>query len=159
MSRDAELADPTAALTGMAYAALRAEWRRLFRSDAPKKLSRDLLALGVGWKVQERALGGVSAVTTRQLAELARTMETGTDLVKVRKVTLRPGAKIVRNWNGETHEVAVIENGFVWREQTWTSLSAIAREMTGTRWSGPRFFGLVTTSRSRKARGESAADA
>ena len=57
-------------------------------------------------------------------------------------MSLKPGARLVRAWGGETHEVLVVENGFVWRGKTWASLSVIAREMTGTRWSGPRFFGL-----------------
>lgn len=57
---------------------------------------------------------------------------------------MKPGARLVRDWNGETHEVLVTEDGFQWNGKTWASLSVIAREMTGTRWSGPRFFGLKT---------------
>lgn len=53
-----------------------------------------------------------------------------------------PGARILRDWEGQTHEILVADNGFLWRERTWRSLSAIAREITGARWSGPRFFGL-----------------
>lgn len=130
------------ALGEMTYADLRFAWRRLYRVHPPKKLSRDLLELGVAWKLQERVLGGLSAATKRQLAELARSMATKSDLTKARKVTLKPGARIVRDWGGETHEVLVVEDGFVWQGKTWRSLSAIAREMTGTHWSGPRFFGI-----------------
>lgn len=122
---------------------LRLEWRRLYRSHPPKKLSRDLLELGVAWKLQERVLGGLSAATNRQLSGLARTMAAKSDLAKARKVTLKPGARLVRAWGSETHEVLVVEDGFVWRGRTWRSLSVIAREMTGTHWSGPRFFGLT----------------
>jgi hypothetical protein len=136
------LAAELAALAGLTAADLRAEWRRLYRAHPPKKLSRDLLELAVAWKLQERALGGLSALTKRQLAELARTMEVKSDLAKARKVSLKPGARLLRAWGGETHEVVVIEDGFLWRGKTWGSLSVIAREMTGTRWSGPRFFGL-----------------
>lgn len=134
-----------AALSEMGAPGLRAEWRRLYRSHPPKLLRRDLLELGVAWKLQERVLGGLSAATKRQLAELARTMTTKSDLAKARKVTLKPGARLVRAWGGETHEVLVVEDGFLWRGKTWRSLSVIAREMTGTHWSGPRFFGLTGT--------------
>lgn len=131
------------ALGEMPYADLRLAWRRLYRVHAPKKLSRDLLELGVAWKLQERVLGGLSAMTKRQLAELARTMATTSDLAKARTVTVKRGARIVRAWGGETHEVLVLEDGFLWQGKMWRSLSAIAREMTGAHWSGPRFFGLT----------------
>ena len=139
------LTSELAALSEMDAPELRAEWRRLYRSHPPKMLRRDLLELGVAWKLQERVLGGLSAATKRQLAELARTMATKSDLAKSRKVTLKPGARLVRAWGGETHEILVVEDGFLWRGTTWRSLSVIAREMTGTHWSGPRFFGLIGT--------------
>ncbi len=69
-------------------------------------------------------------------------MATKSDLTKARKVTLKPGARLVRAWGGETHEILVVVDGFLWRGKKWRSLSVIAREMTGTHWSGPRFFGL-----------------
>jgi len=142
--RDAgvDLAGRLAALPGLAHADLRAEWRRLYRSQPPKKISRDLLELAVAWKLQERVLGGVSPATKRRLAELAQTLETKGDLTKARAVKLRPGARLMREWRGETHEVLVIESGFAWRGARWRSLSVIARKITGTQWSGPRFFGL-----------------
>jgi hypothetical protein len=67
---------------------------------------------------------------------------TNADPVQKRTITLRPGSRLIRAWGGETHEVLVTEGGFVWRSKTWASLSIIAREITGARWSGPRFFGL-----------------
>ncbi len=139
------LATELAGFSEMDAPQLRAEWRRLYRSHPPKMLRRDMLELGVAWKLQERVLGGLSAATKRQLAELAKTMATKSDLAKARKVTLKPGARLVRAWGGETHEVLVIEGGFLWRGKTWKSLSVITREMTGTHWSGPRFFGLTGT--------------
>jgi hypothetical protein len=137
------LAAALATLSDMDAPALRAQWRWLYRCHPPKKLSRALLELGVAWKVQEQALGGLSATNKRQLDELARTMATKSDLAKARKLTLKPGARLIREWGGETHEVAVVEDGFVWQGRTWRSLSVIARAITGTRWSGPRFFGLA----------------
>jgi len=135
---------------------LRAEWRRLYRVHPPKRLSHDLLELSVAWKLQEKLFGGHSASLNRQIAELARTIETKSDLAKTRAVTIKPGARLLRSWGGETHEVVVVEDGFLWKGRTWRSLSAIAREMTGTRWSGPRFFGLVNgrASMSSDANGE-----
>ena len=70
-------------------------------------------------------------------------MEEKGDLTKYRAAKLKPGAKLVREWRGETHDVLVVEDGFLWRGKSRRSLSSIAREITGTRWSGPRFFGLV----------------
>jgi hypothetical protein len=137
-----DLSAKLAGLLEMTVVDLRAEWRRLYRTHPPKKIGRRLLELGVAWKLQERAHGGLSTAMKRRLADLAKTMEEKGDIAKGRVVRLRPGAKLVREWRGEAHEVLVVEDGFEWRGQRWRSLSAIAREMTGTPWSGPRFFGL-----------------
>ena len=134
--------DEIAALSKMPHADLRFTWRRLYRAYPPKFLNRDLLELGVAWKIQERAFGGHSATTKRQLVELAKTIEDKSDIAKARRAALRPGSRLIREWRGETHEVLVTEDGYLWRDKSWRSLSVIAREMTGTRWSGPRFFGL-----------------
>jgi hypothetical protein len=79
------------------------------------------------------------------LAELTATMANGGDLVRSRAIRLRQGAKLVREWQGETITVLVLEDGFEWQGKRWRSLSKIAREIT--RWSGPRFFGLSKTKR------------
>ena len=137
-----DLAAKLAALPEMAAVELRAEWRRLYRAHPPKRIGRHLLELGVAWKLQERAYGGLSTAMKRRLADLAKTMDEKGDLVKPRAVTLKPGAKLVREWRGATHDVLVLEDGFQWRGRRWRSLSAIAREISGAHWSGPRFFGL-----------------
>jgi hypothetical protein len=69
-------------------------------------------------------------------------MERDGDVTRDRVARLKPGATLVREWHGEEHTVVVTEDGFEWRGLHWRSLSAIAREITGVRWSGPRFFGL-----------------
>ena len=97
---------------------LRAEWRRLYRVHPPKRLSRDLLELSVAWKQQEQLLGGPGTSVKRQIVELARTMETKADLAKSRAISLKPGARLLRSWAGETHEVLVVEEGFVWKGRT-----------------------------------------
>ncbi len=136
------LAGKLAALPDLAVAELRAEWRRLYRAQPPKGVGRDLLALGVAWKLQEKVYGGLGPATKRRLAGLATTMERDGDLARARIERPRPGARLVRAWRGETHSVVVLEDGFAWRDKTWRSLSVIAREITGAHWSGPRFFGL-----------------
>lgn len=139
---EAPLSSNLDAITTMTYAELHLAWRRHYRAVPPKKMSRDILELGIAWKIQENRLGGLSAAVKRQIADLARTMETKSDLAKPRTVTPKPGARLLRAWNGVTHEVLAVEDGFLWAGKTWRSLSVIAREITGTRWSGPRFFGL-----------------
>ncbi len=131
-----------AGLADMKSAGLRAEWSRLYRSRAPMRMSIDLLVLAVAWKRQEQAHGGSSAATKRRLAVLMKTLEEDGDLVRSRIVSPKPGARLLREWRGETHVVIVMEDGFEWRGERHRSLSAIARAITGTRWSGPRFFGL-----------------
>ena len=130
------------ALEQMDYGALRAEWRRLFRAHPPKRVSRDLLMLGVAWKIQEQAHGGLGAATKRRLADLAKTMEKNGDVTRDRVTCFKPGARLVREWHGEAHTVIVLEDGFQWKGTRWRSLSVIARKITGVHWSGPRFFGL-----------------
>jgi hypothetical protein len=130
------------ALEQMDNAALRAEWRRLYRAQPSKRVARDLLLLGVAWKIQAQAYGGLGAATKRRLAELAKTVERNGDVTRNRITHLKPGAKLIREWRGETHTVTIVEDGFEWNGGQWRSLSAIAREITGVHWSGPRFFGL-----------------
>lgn len=145
-----------AALNGKTYDALRAEWRRLYRQQPPKRVSRDLLILGVAWKLQEQAYGGLSATSKRRLAELARDLDRDGDIARARIERLKPGAKLVREWRGESHRVTVLEEGFEWRGERWRSLSVIARKITGTHWSGPRFFGLNVSTQTRAGARESA---
>jgi len=130
------------ALERMDYAALRLEWRRLYRVEAPKRVARELLLLGVGWKLQEQAYGGLRGTTRRMLVELSQTLERDGDVTRSRVTRLKPGAKLIREWHGKTHTVIVCEEGFEWRGKPWRSLSVIARTITGMHWSGPRFFGL-----------------
>ncbi len=127
------------------YARLQSEWRQLFRSPAPKRLSRDMLRLGISWKKQTRTHGGHSRMVTKQLSMIADDLNQGKDIAPPDVSALKVGSRLVREWNGQTHDVIVVEGGFRWRGEIWPSLSAIAREITGTRWSGPRFFGIAGT--------------
>ncbi|MFN4281605.1 MAG: DUF2924 domain-containing protein [Alphaproteobacteria bacterium] len=137
-SLEAELATlPHRSLEG-----LRQSWTELFGITAPY-VGEDLLVRMIAYRLQERAYGGLPASTSRKLRKIA------SDLRSDRKATclpngprIAPGVQLLREWKGETEVVQVTTSGFVWRGQNYRSLSAVARAMTGTRWSGPRFFGL-----------------
>jgi hypothetical protein len=130
------------ALEAMSVEKLRITWRRLYRAEPPRRATRELLTLAVAWKIQEQAYGGLTAATRRHLAYLATTMERDGDVKRARVARLKPGARLVREWRGQTHTIVVTEDGFTWQGRHWQSLSVIARTITGVRWSGPRFFGL-----------------
>ncbi len=136
------LTEKLAALADLDAVGLRAEWRRLYRSHPPRHIRRDLLVLAIAWKLQEKVYGGLTAAQKRRLAGIAEELKKGGDLSAGPAIRLKPGLRLVREWRGETHNVLVLEDGFEWNGQRRRSLSAIAREITGTRWSGPLFFAL-----------------
>ncbi len=138
----AELEAKLTALTVMDSDGLRREWRRLYRSHPPLHIRRDLLVLAIAWKLQEKVHGGLTAAQKRRLAGIAEELRKNGDLSAGPAIRLKPGLRLVREWRGETHDVLVLEDGFEWNGRRCHSLSAIAWEITGTRWSGPRFFGL-----------------
>ncbi|WP_024275131.1 DUF2924 domain-containing protein [Hyphomicrobium sp. 802] len=139
----AAIAAEVAALASLSHRELRLAWRQYYKTYPPKFVNRTVIELGVAWKIQERAFGGLGATTKRQLDALADELDTKSDISRPKQLELRTGARLVRDWHGETHEVVVTEDGFQWRGQNWRSLSLIAKEITGTHWSGPRFFGLA----------------
>jgi hypothetical protein len=122
--------------------ALRVEWRRLFGGDPPR-LSRDLLVRALAYRVQERAMGGLSRASLKRLRELAENPE-GREPPPDPAASLRPGAKLMREWHGSTHVVIVTNTGFDYAGSSYKSLTQIAKLITGAHWSGPRFFGLTT---------------
>ncbi len=122
---------------------LRAEWRRLYRMQPPRSLSRDLLLRGITYKIQERAIGGLSKSVLSKVSGAEAGVSSGAGNMAPR-VTVKPGTRLVREWNGQTHNVVVHADGVEWRGQRYRSLSVVAREITGAHWSGPRFFGLTS---------------
>jgi hypothetical protein len=158
-ARSALAASPErlAGLADLTRTELYEEWRRQFRSNPPDRIRRDILELGIAWKLQEAALGGLQKGVVSELRSLADALAATGDIGRARPPRLKPGARLVREWGGESHEVIVVETGFEWRGKRWKSLSSIASEITGAHWSGPRFFGL--TSRSQSAPKEEVADA
>ncbi len=136
------LTEKLAALADLDAVGLRAEWRRLYRSHPPKRAGRDLLARAIAYKLQERALGGLSAAAKRKLRAFAEQLDRGDGTAFDAGISLKPGAKLVREWHGEIYSVMALEQGFEFNGRRYRSLSRIAREITGAHWSGPRFFGL-----------------
>jgi hypothetical protein len=128
------------ALSGLSTAQLRQEWQRVWKEPAPR-LGHELLRRGIAWKLQEQEHGGLPRSCTRELERLARRLERGLPL-GVEPVT-KPGTRLVRQWRGRTYHVAVMDDGFLFEDRRYSSLSQIAQVITGTKWSGPRFFGLA----------------
>jgi len=130
----AELDHQLLALETMTRAELKDRWVKLTGRPAPR-VSAALLRLALAWQVQARAHGGLSRQTQQRLEQVARG--------RTRTRASEPGMRLVRAWNGHTHVVTVGEDGVIrWNDREWRSLSEVARAITGTRWSGPAFFGL-----------------
>ena len=119
------------------YADLKARYQEVLRRSPPPRLSLDLLRRALAYQLQADWLGGLAP----KVEKLLRSNSSPRTLNGHRK--LEPGSQLVREWQGEMHVVDVIESGYRWNGDRYTSLSAVAREITGTRWSGPRFFGLT----------------
>lgn len=120
---------------------LKDRWRDLYKAAPPAAFTPDLIARGIAWRLQEKALGGLPPETRRLLAA-------GGEGAPVRRrsparIALRPGNRLVRRWRGRTYVVEVTDGGLVFEGARFPSLSVIATKITGTRWSGPKFFGLV----------------
>jgi hypothetical protein len=142
-----EVAVQLAALADLDAAKLRAAWLRLYRAAPPRRLSRDLLIRAIAYRLQERALGGLRKTTLRKLKSLAQRLDAEGERALDPTRSLKCGAKLVREWGGETHRVLVLDEGFEYRGRRYRSLSQIARLITGAHWSGPRFFALNLTPR------------
>lgn len=144
---------------------LRIEWRRHFRSEPPRGLSRDLLLRAVTHKVQERIHGGLTQEARKTLRDVAAKIAAEGANGALLPPTLQPGQRLVREWHGQTHSVLVLEDAFEYQDQRYRTLSEVARQITGAHWSGPRFFGLVqagtrgATAPTRRSRAHVAADA
>ena len=122
-------------LRSLALDALRRHWRVIFGRTPPADLSKDLLGRMIAYRLQERAFGGLDQESLRFLEGLARHGPP--------RRRLKPGTMLVRDYQGQRHTVTVVSDGFDWQGATYPSLSAIARAITGTAWSGPRFFALA----------------
>lgn len=145
------------ALDSLDTKALHARWRTLYRRDPPPKIRARLLRLGIAYRLQELVFGGLQPKTVRLLRKLATELRaqrtekrlalnsdvTSGGRAATRRPTLAAGTQLMREWNGSTEIVDVTREGFRWRGNHYRTLSAVAVAITGTKWSGPKFFGLV----------------
>lgn len=133
MSKTSDVAD----LAAMGRSDLVTIWQQLFDQPAPAMLSQPFLRRFIAFEMQSRRQGGLPR-------QVKATLGKGSEK-KLRPAcpVLKAGGRLLREWNGVTHVVDVTEDGFTWSGRSYRSLSAIAREITGAHWSGPRFFGLT----------------
>ena len=123
-------------------AVLRARWLGEFRCEPPPAFGPDLLRRSLAYKLQEDAYGKHPAATQRELDRLVTALEQNPTARAVLQRRVKPGSVLVRDWKGKSHRVTVLDRALPIDGKTYTSLSEIARQITGTRWNGPRFFGL-----------------
>ena len=139
---DPAVEDELDRLPVMPIVQLRARFREVFRSDPPEAFGPDLLRRSIAHRIQEKAYGGLSRSAQRLLDQMmkAYAAKPGGKIVLPRRI--KPGSVLVRAWKGKSHRVTVLADGFVYDGDTYSNLSEIAVLITGTRWNGPRFFGL-----------------
>lgn len=136
-----------ARLRGLNVKVLRARWRTSFGQDAPTHVARHLLFAMLAYRLQAEAMGDLDAKTVRFLkhVDLVPSKQAAVPLARAfarRTRDLSPGTVLTREWGGQHHRVMVLHGSFVWEGRTYSSLSEIAKTITGTKWNGPRFFGL-----------------
>jgi hypothetical protein len=128
-------------LNDLGLAELRRVWKERLGTP-PAIASTELTRRWLSWELQAQARGGFDATTRRRLRRLCKAFRADPPLTTLPDSGPRPGSMLAREWNGVIHRVMVLEEGFTWNGQNHDSLSDIAFRITGTRWSGPRFFGL-----------------
>jgi hypothetical protein len=135
-----------ARLRGLDVGELRARWHTAFRRTAPPHLPRHLLFRILAYRLQADRLGDLNAATRRVLDRIGSESSEGIDRLVVdlnrSRAELRPGTLLTREWDGHLQQVMVLADGFTWNGKTYRSLSKVAFAITGSRWNGPRFFGL-----------------
>jgi hypothetical protein len=135
------IAEQIAVLPSLNKAQLLPIWVDNFHTDPPPKLRKELMVPILAYRIQEREYGGLSHGARKKLQQLARSLQIEKQSQANIKSNLKTGTRLIRSWKGEVHEVSVSGSGYEYRGRQFASLSHIAREITGTRWSGPLFFG------------------
>ncbi len=120
-------------------------WRRLYRTAPPKGISRLFLTRAVAYGMQVKRYGGLKPAVRRQLRKVVDGGPAQA-AANLRTAKIAPGMRLIREWNGSSHVVEAVDGGFLWNGNHYGSLSAVARAITGARWSGPRFFALTSDS-------------
>jgi hypothetical protein len=139
---DPAVEDELDQLPAMPIAQLRVRYREVFRSNPPEAFGPDLLRRSIAHRIQEKAHGGLSRSAQRLLDEMMKAYAAKPNGKIVLPRRIKPGSVLVREWKGKSHRVMVLAEGFAYDGKTFGNLSEIAVLITGTRWNGPRFFGL-----------------
>src|SRR6202048_539347 len=126
---------------------LKNRWRSLYGTKPPQKIHRSLLIAAVAHRMQENALGALKSSVRRHLMQAANSPATPRPSPHHPSLRPRAGTVLVRDWGGVTHQAKVLKDGILFRSKRYKSLSEIARVITGSRWSGPLFFGLKFTAK------------
>jgi hypothetical protein len=126
---------------------LNQRWQMLFACGRPNRLCGSLLAQALAYRLQERVFGGLKASTRQLLQQVANRAATRGPAVELPRARLKAGTVLVREWHGTTHRITVLEAGFLCSGKRYRSLSEVARTITGSRWSGPLFFGLKSSAK------------
>lgn len=136
------LASQLASLPRMSKDGLSSLWRQVFQTAPPRQLRRHLIVRILAYRIQEQAFGGLSAGARKRLSQIARAVEKDPAAEVAAVPAFKPGTRLLRQWRDQTHVVTVTEKGYEYQGSRYQSLSEIARLITGTRWSGPLFFGM-----------------
>ena len=145
-----DLEDEIASLPALSKAELLTRWRERLKQAPPSHLNKPILVPLLAYRLQEQAFDGLKPAYKRRLRELAESFERnpGRAAKTVSSSTrIKPGTRLIRQWDGQARQVTVAEEGFEYKAERYKSLSEIARLITGTRWSGPLFFGLKQSQR------------
>jgi hypothetical protein len=117
-------------------------WQRLFKSEPPLKMRKQLMCRVIAYRLQENQFGGLNDTQLRRLRQIASALEANPNATVSSRPPIKPGTRLVREWKQQVHTVEVDAEGYQYKGAHYESLSEIARLITGTRWSGPLFFGL-----------------
>jgi hypothetical protein len=154
IAQSGDIEKDLAELSKAPIAQLRLRWKAVFRTEPPAAFGPDLLRRSIAQRVQEQHYGGLSASVQRHLNQIAKAIANKpSGRIELPK-RIKSGAVLIRTWKDKSHRVMVLDDGFAFEGRVYDSLSEIAREITGTRWNGPKFFGL----RPAKPTGEVAVD-
>ena len=131
-----------ASLKSSSIAELKQQWRALYHSEPPHRISRELLTRAVAYRIQEQVYGGLKPSTRRLLIRLANDARSGRPLKLEPAAAAPAGTVLMREWHGVTHEVRVLDRGVLYKRKRYRSLTEVAKLITGAHWNGPQFFGL-----------------
>ena len=128
---------------------LRSRWQDLTGSPAPKFFRRKFLMRAVAYQIQVKTYGGLDSKTKKRLRDIANAAKVGKDITSLNRIPIKPGTRLVREWQNTVHTVTVQTDSFEWNGERFSSLSAIAKVITGTNWNGHTFFGLKHSKKSK----------